>query len=65
MPRVAIWLRRGCLRGMARLREMVAGQIDGTSGEEVEVLVGIGTDRGLWVLALVAAGYAVFGVNSL
>ena len=27
--------------------------------------VGIETDRGLWVAALVAAGYEVFGVNPL
>ena len=27
--------------------------------------VGIETDRGLWVAALVAAGYMVFGINPL
>ena len=32
---------------------------------EAEVRVGIETDRGLWVTALVAAGYAVFGINPL
>ena len=30
-----------------------------------EVVVGIETDRGPWVAALVAAGYTVFGVNPL
>ena len=29
------------------------------------VRVGIETDRGLWVMALVAAGYEVFGINPL
>ena len=32
---------------------------------EAEVRVGIETDRGLWVTALAAAGYAVYGVNPL
>ncbi len=31
----------------------------------VEVAAGIETDRGLWVQALVAAGYVVFGINPL
>jgi transposase len=51
--------------GMARLHAMIAGQIGDTPDEEVEVLVGIETDRGPWVLALAAAGYTVFGVNPL
>ena len=34
-------------------------------GRGGEVRVGIETDRGLWVMALVAAGYAVFGINPL
>jgi len=29
------------------------------------VVIGIGTDRGPWVAALVATGYTVFGVNPL
>jgi transposase len=51
--------------GMARLHSMIAEQIGDTPDEEVEVLVGIETDRGPWVLALAAAGYTVFGVNPL
>jgi transposase len=51
--------------GMARLHSMVAEQIGDTPDEEVQVLVGIETDRGPWVLALAAAGYTVFGVNPL
>ncbi|MFI7644433.1 IS110 family transposase [Nonomuraea sp. NPDC049400] len=51
--------------GMARLHAMIAEQTGDTPDEEVEVLVGIETDRGPWVLALVAAGYTVFAVNPL
>jgi hypothetical protein len=29
------------------------------------VVVGIETDRGMWVAALVAAGYSVFAINPL
>ncbi|WP_433417604.1 IS110 family transposase [Microtetraspora malaysiensis] len=51
--------------GMARLHAMIAEQIGEAADEDVEVLVGIETDRGPWVLALVAAGYTVFAVNPL
>jgi transposase len=50
--------------GMARLHEMVGQQL-GEADQDAEVAVGIETDRGPWVLALVAAGYTVFGVNPL
>ena len=50
--------------GMARLHELVGEQL-GEDGDGAEVTVGIETDRGLWVAALVAAGYEVFGVNPL
>ncbi|MFB9968313.1 IS110 family transposase [Sinosporangium siamense] len=49
--------------GMARLHALV-GEAAGDD-DEVEVLIGIETDRGPWVRALVAAGYAVFAVNPL
>src|SRR5690625_471132 len=43
------------------------GTVHGVGGEYAEdpdqVLVGIETDRGLWVSALVAAGYRVHAVN--
>jgi hypothetical protein len=48
--------------GMTRLHELIGG----LAGEELvpeQVLVGIETDRGPWVVALVAAGYTVFAVN--
>jgi hypothetical protein len=50
--------------GMARLHAMIGGQL-GDDAEAAEVRVGIETDRGLWVMALAAAGYVVFGVNPL
>jgi hypothetical protein len=48
--------------GIARLHELIAGFAgeDTTAGQ---VLVGIETDRGPWVAALVAAGYSVFAIN--
>jgi transposase len=53
--------------GMSRLHamigELVGGNVDDV--DEVEVLVGIETDRGPWVAALVAAGYTVLAVNPL
>ncbi len=54
--------------GIARLHAMISEQFAGQFGEDaggVEVLVGIETDRGPWVAALVAAGYEVFAVNPL
>ena len=50
--------------GMARLHAMI-GEHAGHDDDEAEVRVGIETDRGLWVTALAAAGYAVFAVNPL
>ena len=58
--------------GKARLLEGVVGiaglheLIGGFAGEDVapeQVLIGIETDRGPWVAALVAAGYRVFAIN--
>jgi transposase len=50
--------------GMARLHEMIGQQL-GDEADDAEVVVGIETDRGPWVAALVAAGYVVYGVNPL
>ncbi|TDD32189.1 IS110 family RNA-guided transposase [Saccharopolyspora elongata] len=50
--------------GMGRLHAIV-GELAGEDADEVEVLVGIETDRGPWVAALVAAGYTVLAVNPL
>jgi transposase len=50
--------------GMARLHELI-GEHLGEGGGDAEVLIGIETDRGPWVAALVAAGYIVYPVNPL
>ena len=50
--------------GMARLHEL-AGRYLGEDADQAEVLIGIETDRGPWVAALVAAGYVVYPVNPL
>ena len=50
--------------GMAGLHELVGRHL-GEDADGAEVAVGIETDRGPWVAALVAAGYTVFGVNPL
>ncbi|MGI5286006.1 IS110 family transposase [Nonomuraea polychroma] len=57
--------------GMARLHAMIAEHLsaDAEHPEDEQaagqVLIGIETDRGPWVQALVAAGYRVFAVNPL
>jgi transposase len=49
--------------GIARLHSMIAEQLD--EDDEATVVVGIETDRGPWVQALLAAGYQVYPVNPL
>ncbi|CAN5846519.1 IS110 family transposase [soil metagenome] len=49
------------LEGVRAFHELVAEHVDDPS----EVVVGIETDRGLWVDALTAVGYRVFAVNPL
>ena len=49
------------LEGFRRLHELVAEHV----GDPNEVVVGIETDRGLWVQALIAAGYQVYAINPL
>ncbi|HEY1440607.1 MAG TPA: IS110 family transposase [Mycobacterium sp.] len=51
--------------GMARLHTMIGNQVGDEPDEDVEVVVGIETDRGPWVTALVTAGYTVLAVNPL
>ena len=46
--------------GVARLHELIERHGDGG-----DVLVGIETDRGPWVQALIGAGYRVFAINPL
>ena len=49
------------LEGIAGLHAMVAEHSD----DPGEVIVGIETDRGLWVQALIGAGYLVYAINPL
>jgi hypothetical protein len=50
--------------GIAQLHELIGQHVPGDA-EDAEVVIGIETDRGPWVAALVAAGYVVFPVNPL
>ena len=50
--------------GMSQLHALI-GRFLPEDADEVEVVIGIETDRGPWVAALVAAGYTVFPVNPL
>jgi transposase len=50
--------------GMAQLHELI-GRCLPEDAEGADVVVGIETDRGPWVTALIAAGYTVFPVNPL
>ena len=50
------------IAGIARLHALI-GQFAGPDTGPGEVVIGIETDRGLWVTALRAAGYTVFAIN--
>ena len=50
--------------GIAQLHELIARHL-GENDEDAEVIVGIETDHGPWVTALIAAGCTVFPVNPL
>ncbi len=49
------------LAGISKLHELIADHAD----QPELVVIGIETDRGLWVNALTAAGYQVFAVNPM
>ena len=49
------------LGGIRAFHELVADHAD----EPGEVVIGIETDRGLWVQALIAAGYQMYAINPL
>jgi transposase len=53
--------------GIAQLHELIGRYLpeDAEDAEDAEVAVGIETDRGPWVAALIAAGYTVYPVNPL
>jgi transposase len=52
------------IAGVTILHELIADHLD-PAAEPAQVLVGIETDRGPWVQALLAAGYTVFAINPL
>jgi transposase len=52
------------IAGVARLHAMIGEHVD-VDGEPAQVMVGIETDRGPWVQALIAAGYRVYAINPL
>jgi transposase len=52
------------LAGITVLHELVAEHLD-PAGEPDQVLVGIETERGPWVQALLAAGYVVYAINPM
>lgn len=49
--------------GISRLHALIGKHLG--DEDDVQVVVGIETDRGMWVQALVAAGYRVYPVNPL
>jgi transposase len=52
------------IAGIARLHELIAEHLEEDS-DTAQVTIGIETDRGPWVGALVAAGYRVCAINPL
>jgi len=50
--------------GMSQFHELT-GRLLPEGAEDAEVVIGIETDRGPWVAALVAVGYTVYPVNPL
>jgi hypothetical protein len=50
--------------GLAQLHALIAEHL-GEDDEPADVLVGIETDRGPWVQALIATGYVVYAINPM
>ncbi len=50
--------------GMAEFHALIAEHLP-EDGEATDVVIGIETDRGPWVTALVAAGYQVYAINPM
>jgi transposase len=53
------------IAGIARLHAMIGEHVGDEDDELVQVIVGIETERGPWVQALIAAGYQVYAINPL
>lgn len=49
------------IAGVGGFHELMAGLVD----DPAQVVIGVETDRGLWVHALVASGYQVYAINPL
>ena len=49
------------LTGIRQLHALIGEHVEGSD----QVVIGIETDRGLWVAALIAAGYQLFAINPL
>jgi transposase len=49
------------LDGIRRFHELIGAHIS----DPVDVIVGIETDRGMWVRSLIASGYQVYAINPL
>nr|WP_247659189.1 IS110 family transposase [Micromonospora sp. U56] len=52
------------ITGIAGLHALIGAQL-AEDDESAQVVVGIETDRGPWVQALIAAGYQVYAINPL
>ena len=52
------------VEGLARFHKLIGTHV-GEDSRPDEVVVGIETDRGLWVQALIVAGYRVYAINPL
>jgi transposase len=52
------------IEGVATLHALIADHLD-EDAEPADVLIGIETDRGPWVQALIASGYTLYAVNPL
>ena len=50
--------------GISRLHELIGQHCDLDTDAD-QVVIGIETDRGPWVQALIAAGYRVYAINPL
>lgn len=53
------------IAGIAGLHELIGAHVGDADDDAVQVEVGIETDRGPWVTALVASGYTVYPINPL
>ena len=58
---IGYWKLPEGVEGLSKFHELVSEHVS----DPLEVVIGIEVDRGLWVDALVAGGYQVYGVNPL